>query len=172
MKHLDPKALWLFVLAFIPRFIFIIWILGAILSSFWITEEPQQVSWGPLTVALIIYILFVVGVSYVWARLTYKYYRYELAENGFKKESGVIYKKYVTIPYDRIQNVDIYRGIIDRLLGLSDLQIQTAGGGMMGGRGMRGMGSEGRLKGLSAVDAEKMRDELVERARQSKNSGL
>ncbi len=88
---------------------------------------------------------------------------------GFRKELGVIWKRYVTIPYDRIQNVDIYRGVIARLLGLSDLNIQTAGATFGSGRSAF---SEGRLLGLSRDIAEKLRDELILRARHSKNQGL
>ncbi len=99
-------------------------------------------------------------LSYIWARLSYRFYRYELRDNGFRKESGVIYKSYVTIPYDRIQNVDVYRGILARMLGLSDLHIQTAGAGTMLG--------EGRLPGLSHEVAEQLRDELINRSRASR----
>lgn len=118
------------------------------------------------------YLFVLVGVvlslsllCFLWARLYYHFYRYELTDAGFRKELGVIYKKYVTIPYDRIQNVDIYRGIIARLLGLSDLNIQTAGAS-------GAIGSEGRLPGLSREDAEHLRDELIQRARQNRNQGL
>lgn len=104
-------------------------------------------------------------LSYTWAYLSYKFYKYELAKDGFKKELGVIYKKYVTIPYDRIQNVDIYRGILARLLGISDIQIQTAG---MSGIAL----SEGRLPGLSKRDAEELRDQLIHRVSNSKDQGL
>jgi len=112
-------------------------------------------------------------LCFVWAKLTYHFYRYELTDAGFRKELGVIYKKYVTIPYDRIQNVDIYRGILARILGLSDLNIQTAGMSATVGRyGVSGGGSEGRLPALSLEVAEQLRDELIQRARQSKNQGL
>jgi len=110
---------------------------------------------------------------FIWAKLTYHFYRYELTDAGFRKELGVIYKKYVTIPYDRIQNVDIYRGILARMLGLSDLNIQTAGMSATVSRyGARGIGAEGRLPALSRETAEQLRDELIQRARQSKNQGL
>ena len=79
----------------------------------------------------------------------------------------------MTIPYDRIQNVDIYRGILARLLGLSDLNIQTAGMSAIINRyGVSGGGAEGRLPALSREVAEQLRDELIQRARQSKNQGL
>lgn len=104
-------------------------------------------------------------LAFIWSKLTYRFYRYELTEAGFRKELGVIYKKYVTIPYDRIQNVDIYRGILARMLGLSDLNIQTAGAS-------GAIGAEGRLPGLSREVAEQVRDELIKRARQSKGQGV
>lgn len=110
--------------------------------------------------------IVVLLINFFWAKLTYKYYRYELREDGFRKEHGVIWKKYVTIPYERIQNVDIYRGLLARIFGLSDLHIQTAG--MSTGVGSYGGGAEGRLPGLSPEIAEQLRDELVKRARGTK----
>ncbi len=67
------------------------------------------------------------GFAYLWARLSYRAYKYELTQYGFYKESGVIRKKPFTIPYEKIHNVDIHRGILERILGLSDLRIQIAG---------------------------------------------
>ena len=78
---------------------------------------------------------------------------------------NIIWKKYVSIPYDRIQNVDIYRGIWARIFGLSDIQIQTAGGITAGSYGAF---SEGRLIGVSKEEAERLRDELIRRARNSR----
>jgi len=110
---------------------------------------------------LVLFLIFDILFSYIWAQLSWKYYKYEVAANGFKKESGVIGKRYVTIPYDRIQNVDIYRSLLARMLGLSDLHIQTAG---MSYVGKGGVTSEGRLPGVSFEVAEKLRDELINRA--------
>lgn len=110
----------------------------------------------------VIFLLILSG--YFWARLTYSNYKYELLNNGFRKESGIIWKSYVTIPYERIQNVDIYRGFWARVLGLSDLQIQTAGMSALTGRGAMGAGAEGRLPAVSKEEAERLRDELIKRA--------
>jgi len=113
-----------------------------------------------------LYIIF----CYIWARLTYKYWQYELAEDAFKKESGVIWKKYVSIPYERIQNIDINRGVFARILGLSDIQVQTAGASAVsyGRGGLAGVGAEGRLPGIGKDMAEKLREELIKRAKQSR----
>lgn len=177
MKQLDPKAVWLFFFGFVLR-----WFMVIIFLSIWgltfldgfngTIGNEGEFSFRFLNWLWVIIPIFLV-LCFVWAKLTYHFYRYELAEAGFRKELGVIYKKYVTIPYDRIQNVDIYRGILARILGLSDLNIQTAGmSAIVGRHGMSGGGSEGRLPALSRTEAEHLRDELVRRASQTKNQGI
>src|SRR3990167_3339123 len=168
MKQLDPKAVWLFFISFFLRWFLIIiflsiWLAG-FLSSFNRSLDNNEFPFGFLNWFWLIIPAFLI-LCFIWAKLTYHFYRYELTDNGFRKESGVIYKRYVTIPYDRIQNVDIYRGIIARILGLSDLQIQTAGySAVAGGSGTMSWLSEGRLPGLTKEIAEQLRDELVSRA--------
>jgi len=177
MKQLDPKAVWLFFFSFVLRsFIPIIFL--SIWGSAFLDGLDDSLNndsgfsfgflnwlWGIIPAYLVL--------CFIWAKLTYRFYRYELIEDGFRKESGVIYKKYVTIPYDRIQNVDINRGILARLLGLSDLNIQTAGASATVSRyGVMGGGAEGRLPAVSKEVAEQLRDELVRHARQSRTQGL
>ena len=177
MKQLDPKAVWFFFFGFVLRsFIPIIFLsiwgsafLGGFDESL---NNGSEFSFGFLNWLWVIIPAFLV-LCFVWAKLTYHFYRYELLDNGFRKESGVIYKKYVTVPYDRIQNVDINRGILARILGLSDLNIQTAGASATVSRyGVMGGGAEGRLPAVSMAVGEQLRDELIQRARQSKNQGL
>lgn len=100
-------------------------------------------------------------ISFFWAVWTYNNYRYQLTREGFKIESGVVWKKYIFIPYERIQNIDLARGIIARLLGLSDLHIQTAG---YSGR----MRAEGRIPGLGPETAENLREDLIKRVKGTK----
>ena len=177
MKQLNPKAVWLFFISFVLRaFIPIIFfsIYGTIIFNDLGKglDNDGKFLFGFLNWLWIIIPAFLI-LCFVWAKLTYHFYRYELTDAGFRKELGVIYKKYVTIPYDRIQNVDIYRGIWARILGLSDLNIQTAGmSATVGGYGVSGGGTEGRLPALSREVAEQLRDELIRRARQAKNQGL
>jgi uncharacterized membrane protein YdbT with pleckstrin-like domain len=162
MKQLDPKSVWLFFFTYFLRlfFLFVFLSFQLIVMS---NAGGFNSSW--FSIVFLVF-LFLIIFMFIWSKLTYRFYRYELTENGFRKELGVIYKKYVTIPYDRIQNVDIYRGILARILGLSDLNIQTAGASTQVPRG------EGRLPGLSREEAEKLRDELIDRAKNSKNQGL
>ena len=179
MKQLDPKVVWLFFISFVLRLfipiMFLVFWASPLLGLLFFSGVREQLTTGygeeislnfiSVPVLLLIIAVFII-LCFVWAKLSYHFYKYELTEAGFRKELGVIYKRYVTIPYDRIQNVDIYRGILARMLGLSDLNIQTAGSsvGVVAG--------EGRLIGVSKEVAEQLRDELIQRARNSKNQGL
>lgn len=99
-------------------------------------------------------------LSIVWAWLQFSNYRYEIADTAFRKEYGVIQKRYVSIPYEQIQNVDVIRTLNDRIVGLSELQIQTAGMS----EGGKATSPEGILPGLSKQEAESLRNELIRRA--------
>jgi len=164
MRQLHPRATWLFFINFILRWFLVLAVISfySLLSIIDLLYKGKTVSSSGLVVWILVVVFVSLILLYAWARLTYYFYRYELTENGFRKELGVIWKKYVTIPYDRIQNVDIYRGVWARVLGLSDLHIQTAG---LSATGKYGAGTEGRLPGLAKADAEALRDELIRRAK-------
>jgi len=59
----------------------------------------------------------------------YKRFSYELTDDTFDIRSGVFSRREREIPYGRIQNVDISRNVLQRLVGLSAVNIETAGGG-------------------------------------------
>ena len=163
MKQLHPRAVWLFFLGSMWWVV----IIGMLALYFWEFLTGIITSFDTIYVAIIA--LSILALLYMWSRLTCHYYRYEFTETAFKKEHGVISKKYVSIPYDRVQNVDVYRGIVARLLGLSDLQIQTAGGIT---RGSYGAFSEGRLPGLAKEEAERLREEFIQRVQKARGQGL
>ncbi|MCU4740489.1 PH domain-containing protein [Halobacteria archaeon AArc-m2/3/4] len=69
----------------------------------------------------------VAGVAY---GLTY-YYRFEyaLTQDTFDLSSGVFSRRSREIPFRRIQNVDVRQGLVQQLLGVAVVTIETAGGG-------------------------------------------
>jgi uncharacterized membrane protein YdbT with pleckstrin-like domain len=178
-QQLSQKSVWLFFSSFVLRW-FIVTVYLSFIGFIFLSKLASQsgaLFFSDFFAWLWFVFVFItpifLAVCYIWAKLSYQFYQYELTEDGFKKESGVIYKKYVTIPYDRIQNVDIYRGILARFLGLSDLQIQTAGYSAVTTRyGISAAGAEGRLPGLSMEIAEQLRDEVIRRSKKSRNQGL
>jgi uncharacterized membrane protein YdbT with pleckstrin-like domain len=174
MKKLDPRVVWVFFLRTALRSLFFLVFLAIWSFSFVLGNMGFYLNFSIADFFLILVVLIIwLALCYIWAKLTYHFYGYEITEIGFKKESGIITKKYVTIPYDRIQNVDINRGLISRFFGISDVSIQTAGSSAIVGRyGAVGIGAEGYLPGLSKEVAEELRDKLIVISHQSKNHGL
>ena len=176
MKQLDPKAVWLFF--FNNIILWLIQLAVLVISLVFLLQSLQtrgilildfnsvfNTTSGSLRAGALIFIPMFIILRYVWARLVYHFYRYELLDVALRKERGILYKRYVSIPYNRVQNVDISRSILERILGLSTLQIQTAGKSGV-------VGAESVLPGLSQEIAESLRDELIKRASQNKNQGL
>lgn len=159
MQKLHPKAVWLFFVHFIFTGFFIFFILS-FMSFRVIKEAPTEVKGWKFTSCVIVVFIFYILFCYIWARLTYRFWRYQLTDNTLKIERGVIWKKYISIPFGRIQNVDIYRGVWARIFGLSDLQVQTAGYAAAPGK-HGGFRSEGRLPGLDPKVAEQLREQLI-----------
>lgn len=167
MKQLHPKAVWLFFIKNIFGFLFLYFFLGFMgVSALLAITEGNYGIFSGLYLSTFIPIIIIPILAYFWAKLSYRFYKYGLTFEGIKIERGVIWKRYITIPYGRIQNVDIYRGPLARMLGLSDLQIQTAGYAYR-----KAISTEGRLPGLALKDAEALRDELIKKV-ESKSQGL
>ena len=101
--------------------------------------------------------------------MSYNRWFYEFNDNGLRLERGIIWKRYSNVPYERIQNVDVHRGIIARMLGFSAVFIQTAGYSYGGGQGL---GSEGYLPAVSKEEAEKIRDFVMKKISKRSSQGL
>ncbi|ERH01483.1 MAG: putative membrane protein, partial [Halonotius sp. J07HN6] len=59
----------------------------------------------------------------------YRRFRYAFTDDTFDVSWGVFNRRDREIPYDRMQNVDISRTILQRALRLSEVSVETAGGG-------------------------------------------
>ena len=167
MEKLHPGAKWLFrikayfTLVFLSFFLFI-WgfsILGAIF--FW--ENSGYLS--SLLLPILYVIIFVIVVGEIYARMAYNRWFYEFTPMNLKIENGIIWKRYSNVPYERIQNVDITRGIIARIIGFSSVNIQTAG--YSSGRGIN---VEGYIPAVSVNKAEEIRNFLMKKI--GKKQGL
>ncbi|MFX0023653.1 MAG: PH domain-containing protein [Candidatus Hermodarchaeota archaeon] len=77
-----------------------------------------------------------------------KQYSYEVSENNITIHHGVFTKKRVTIPYTRIQNINIANGVFDRLFNIYTVKVETAGASGTGGGGGGNIRPEGLIPGL------------------------
>ena len=173
-QQLHPGAKWLFRLrAYFPLAIlgifFFVWtssVITTILGTIFNFSIESIFIYG--ITMLIVYIAFVIGIAEIYAQMSYNRWFYEFTPTNLKVEKGIILKQYSNVPYERVQNVDIQRGIIARLLGFSSVNIQTAGYSMPIRRGY-GMQSEGYIPAVTAAHAEEIREFVMKKI--SKRSG-
>lgn len=74
------------------------------------------------TVALALAAVFVWQVAY------YRRFEYEITGDTFDIRSGVVSRRNREIPLRRVQNVDVTENVVHRLLGIAQVNIETAGG--------------------------------------------
>jgi len=115
---------------------------------------------------IVIFLVLIIPLSIGWAYLTYINFSYEFIKTGLKIEKGVIWKRYSNIPYQRIQNVIVSRGILARILGFSTLILETAG---MSGQHAR---PEGVLPAIEIKNAEKISNDLMNMIDRRRGQGL
>lgn len=81
--------------------------------------------WTTAVIAAIAILLLGIGGSiFYWAR-----FQFRVGQHEIRIDSGVISRTHRSIPFDRIQDVDIVQGPLARLLGLAEVKFDTGGGG-------------------------------------------
>jgi membrane protein YdbS with pleckstrin-like domain len=163
MNHLHSGAKWLFRFSAYFSFgiigIFLgFWVIAPIgFVLFSIMGAGESIFAMVYIFSIVIYFVFVIAISEVYVRMAYNRWLFEFTNTNLKKEHGIIWKTYSNIPYERVQNVDIRRGIMARIFGFSSVMIQTAGYSAVG----HGAGAEGYIPAVSPESAEKIRDFLM-----------
>ena len=85
---------------------------------------------------------------------------YMLRDDDLLFRKGIMFQRFVAVPYGRMQLVDVNRGPLDRGLGLSELKFVTAAAA-----------TDVTIPGLPEAEAEELRDRLVALA-ESRRAGL
>lgn len=83
-----------------------------------------------LTLYIIRSILSGPGIVFALPMSLFRYYtmEYKFDPAGLTMSWGFFFKRQTTLSYSRIQDIHLENGIIQRWLGLADIQIQTASG--------------------------------------------
>lgn len=156
-EHISPWALVSFTLHYL-WWSGIVMVLGVVLMFF----DPL-IGLG----VVIGYALVVLLFSY----LTWSNFTFTIDDNSFQKQYGIILKRNVSIPLGQIQNVNVNRSLLDMILGLARIDIETAGSTRAVAQQIAGGSSskaEGHLPGVSLKRARELHDILIERvARQT-----
>lgn len=120
---------------------------------------------------------FVVQLPFTYnlVRLGFDYRWYLITDRSLRIREGIFSVREQTLSFANVQNLSIHQGPLQRLLGISDLRVRTAGGG---GRSEGDGGSEGKgrdlhlgfLRGLESP--EPIRDLILGHVRRLRDAGL
>jgi len=76
-------------------------------------------------------------------------FSYRLGEEELRIASGIISRNVRSIPYERIQDVNLEQGLLARMLGMAKVRLET---------GSSGSGDEGVLDSVDLAEASRLRD--------------
>jgi len=173
MDKLHSGAKWLFRFrGYVGAFIFMIFFSWAVLPIVGIIGAlvfGAESIGGIVVIGFVVYVFLIIFLSEVYANLAYNRWFYEFTPTNLKIERGIIWKKYSNVPYGRVQNVDIHRGILARMLGFSSVAIQTAG---LSYSRRGGAGAEGSIPAVSVKHAEDIREFLMKKISKSHGQGM
>lgn len=162
-QDLHPNARWLFFFFYIKNtVILLLLLLGAgVVSIFTGDMLFMMIGFGGAGLYLI--------ANIIAAQVAYKHYSFQVTETAFRKQFGILHIHTASIPFERIQNVNVRRTLVDRIIGLSHVDIETAGTSgekkspIIGGSKSS---SEGHIPGVSPEEAEQVRSLIMRRAQE------
>ena len=95
-------------------------------------------------------LLLIVAAAIIWV-LESRRLAYQVREHDLSLRRGVIRHVVETIPYSRVQHVNVGRGLLERWLGLATLEISSAGPDIS-------------VPGLAVADADRIKQVIARRA--------
>lgn len=117
--------------------------------------------------------LFQLPVTYAAVRLDWEMRWYIVTDRSLRIRAGIWSLQESTMSFANLQQVEVRQGPIQRLLGIADVIVQSAGGGGGGGH-EKGEGHDSLHTGtFHGVDnAQEIRDLILERLRLFRQAGL
>lgn len=90
------------------------------------------------------------AVAAWWTALVWRAWQFRVGEDALHLRRGVLTRHESTIPYHRVQHIDLEAGPLERHLGLTSLILRTAAAS-----------SDSVVPGIDAVEAEVWRDRIL-----------
>jgi membrane protein YdbS with pleckstrin-like domain len=150
-QRVSPKYVWIVIVGSLTAALFS----AVIVALIWWGADWAW--WGWLLVAA-----WAVGygLQLFFAPRRARAIGYRMREDDLLIRRGIAFLRFVAVPYGRMQLIDVSRGPISRVLGLSDLRFVTASAG-----------SNVAVPGLPAETADELRDRLIALA-ETRRAGL
>jgi membrane protein YdbS with pleckstrin-like domain len=123
---------------------------GALATFLLLTQEKPPIF---ITLSVSLAIVLAVAWSLAVTILGFPKKGYLVREKDVSFQKGLITYKLTTVPFNRIQHVEVTQGILAKMYGLSTVKIYTAGG----------TSSDLSIPGLPVNDAQKLKAFLSEK---------
>lgn len=150
MEQLDPRVIQLWRVDGVMR-----------LFLFWLPVAGGAVAFGAFRGALAlglgvgaVLVLVNLMTTLLLPPLAWRRFRYGVREHDLLVERGVLFRRTISIPRDRVQHVDTRQGPLERAFGLSNVIVYTAAG----------LSADGSIPGLDEEHAAHLRDALSRRS--------
>lgn len=142
--------------------------------------DPAAMRWLALGIrgagfVAVAFILAQAPLTLAAARLHYEMRWYIVTDRSLRVREGIFAVREMTLTFANVQNITIDQGPLQRLLGIADVVVRTAGGGGAAEAGGHAHPRSDRLHvgTLRAVDdAAGVRDLILDRLRRLKDAGL
>ncbi len=163
------------------------WLIGHMMTFFFFVMGPMVVALAlavaddvePVAAGLalvmagcaVAFWLFLVGMGYLTVRVDRDLRWYMVTDRSLRIREGVWFVREMTMTFANIQNVSVSQGPLQRMFGLADLVVQTAGGGGVPQQGAAAASMHmGRFRGIA--DAQGVRDFVLARMKAAGGAGL
>jgi len=152
-QRLPPIAMIYFFVRFLRTLISNVFLIIPALLLGYKNIMDNPLVWGPIVLA-------VIGFTALSIFLTFYFFKYRLANQHIEIRSGVFSKKYVNLPFTRIQNVKLEQPIYYRPFGFTCLALDTAGSAQQ----------EAKIVALKLSFAEALKKEILALHQQEKHN--
>lgn len=106
-------------------------ILYKVLKAFWVLLFLFVQKFSKISESTLFYIYLGIGVLLVFflvrAFLVFKNFQFKIENQHFILNKGIIKKTKTSIPFDRIQNINFKQNIIQQIINVHEVNIETAG---------------------------------------------
>ena len=141
-RTLDPKSMRSMRIGYL--LMTVIFAIAAVVL-FFLRNLHESIIYVCMGVAAIAIVAGIITV--VFPRIYYDHYRYFISEDRVDVRRGIIFLTHTVVPLERIHQVEVVSGPINRMDGLADVSITSAGG-------------VAKIEYLETGEAERIADEL------------
>lgn len=171
----SPRYLTYLLLAWAVRSVVLVVAMGGGVAAACVAIVVQErVLWPALVVggATALFLFLFTFISYAAIRLDYEMRWYVLTDRSLRIREGLAHMREVTLTLANVQDIKVSQGPLQRLLELTDVVVDTAGGGAASAATSHGSvhGHAGVLRGIERGSA--LVEKLRSRVHQRKGTGL